>query len=235
MKTGSKEWRECIRNGIQQFGISIDDRRVDQFAVYIHELERWNARINLTAITDPHAIAVKHIIDSVIPVQDIPPESSLIDIGSGGGFPGIPLKIMMPSLSVTLIDASRKKVNFLKQVKRLLNLDATCIIHARAQDIAGDQNYRQSYDIAISRAFSHLEEFVTLAAPFLKPGGAIIAMKGREVQSEINSLLTTIGLPGIHEKAAGHNMSIVHKTYSLPFIKADRGLVILKSHDNISS
>ena len=136
MKIGSKEWQNIIYEGAENLGVRIDWLEIEKFSIHAIELSKWNQKINLTAITDPMEVAVKHFLDAIAPIPDIPPNGSLLDIGSGGGFPGIPLKICLPSVSVTMIDASRKKVNFLKHMIRTLELENIYAFHIRAEDFA---------------------------------------------------------------------------------------------------
>jgi 16S rRNA (guanine527-N7)-methyltransferase len=210
----SDKWKSIIQEGSAELGIQVTHQQTDMMAVYAEELMRWNLKKNLTAITDPIDIAVKHFIDSLIPVHRIPDNTSLIDIGSGGGFPGIPLKIVRPTLRVTLVDASLKKVNFLKQVIRLLNLENTEAVHARIEDMGNDPKYRESFDTAISRAFTDLERFAGLAFPFLKNNGQLIAMKSQKADDELKSI-------------SGFSNQPVVETYTLPFQGAVRSLIIL--------
>ena len=118
MRINSQQWRELMRRQVENAGINASsdaqDLKIDKIVVFVSELLAWNQKINLTAITDAEEVAEKHIIDSLIPSKFIPENASVIDLGTGGGFPGIPLKIYMPSLAVTLVDSSRKKINFLK-------------------------------------------------------------------------------------------------------------------------
>ena len=122
MEIGSEKWKNIIKDGAKTMEIHIDQEQVDQCALHAVELMKWNQKTNLTTITDPLEVAVKHFLDSMAPAPLISQSSKMLDIGSGGGFPGIPLKILIPSLSVTLIDASRKKVSFLSYLIRTLKL-----------------------------------------------------------------------------------------------------------------
>jgi 16S rRNA (guanine527-N7)-methyltransferase len=131
MKIGSDEWSQVIVDGARAFGLDLDSRHTDRFAAHAAELLHWNKTINLTTITDPYEVAVKHFVDSLAPAELISPGANLLDIGSGGGFPGLPLKVVIPSLSITLVDASRKKVNFLKHVIRTLKLKGIEALHIR--------------------------------------------------------------------------------------------------------
>jgi 16S rRNA (guanine527-N7)-methyltransferase len=214
MKFHSNSWKAIIQEGSAKLGIPVTNQQTDMMAAHADELIKWNIKTNLTAITKPTDIAIKHFIDSIVPASKIPVNTSVIDLGSGGGFPGIPLKIMLPSLRVTLVDASRKKVNFLKQVIRLLNLEDIEAVHNRVEDMIEDPLYQGAFDTAISRAFTDLERFARLASPFLKNNGQLIAMKSKKTDEELKSISTDYKQPVI-------------ETYTLPFQGAIRSLIIL--------
>ncbi len=216
MELHSKKWQTLLIDGAHELEIRINHQQAHQFVIYAQELVKWNKKINLTTITDPFEIAVKHFIDSIAPATKIKKGASLIDIGSGGGFPGIPLKLVMPSLSVILIDASRKKVSFLKQIIRILQLRDIDAIHIRAEDMADDPVFKKRFDIAVSRAFSRLDHFFDLSFPLIKPGGTMIAMKGKRVKQETRAFTGTTDPILIN--------------YNLPFLKAGRSMVILSNN-----
>ena len=192
MQIGSKKWQNLIYEGAKNLDIHIDKQKIEKFAIHALELMKWNQKTNLTAIIDPFEVAVKHFLDSIVPVQIIPPNASLLDIGSGGGFPGIPLKISLPSLSVTLIDASRKKVSFLKHIIRILELKNIDALHIRAEEFANKPGVEKKYDVIISRAFSSMTTFAMTALPFLKKEGVIIAMRGNVSGDDIQLLRSSI-------------------------------------------
>jgi 16S rRNA (guanine527-N7)-methyltransferase len=228
MQIGSKNWKNVINDGAKDLEIQIDHGKIDQFAIHAVELLKWTQKINLTAISDPLEIAVKHFLDSIAPAPIIPPDASLLDMGSGGGFPGIPLKIMIPSLSVTLIDASRKKVSFLKHVIRMLGLDNIEACHIRAEDLTRDFVSNNSYDVIISRALSSLVNFVQMSLPLLSKDGLIIAMKGKMSVKEIESALSLIKKRPDSKENSISNFNIILKKYRLPYLKSERSIVILK-------
>jgi 16S rRNA (guanine527-N7)-methyltransferase len=228
MKTGSKKWRDIISEGAETLGIPIDQGKIEKFSIHALELIKWNRKINLTAISDPMEIAVKHFLDAIAPIPDIPPDGSLLDIGSGGGFPGIPLKICLPSVSVTLIDASRKKVNFLKHVIRTLDLEDTCALHIRAEEFSKKPEAARHFDVIISRALSSMTTFAATAIPFLKKDGVTIAMKGDISDREIRMLRSSLNKgPGI-QGAASENFELHVKRYELPYLNLNRSMVYLK-------
>ena len=226
MEIGSKKWKSIIRDGAKAFDIHIDRDKTDQFAIHAGELINWNKKINLTAITDPLEVAVKHFLDSIAPANIIPPDASMLDIGSGGGFPGIVLKILIPSLSVTLIDASHKKVSFLKHVIRNLKLKNIEARHIRAEDLAGDPAFVNAFDVIICRALSSLDTFVLMALPLLAKDGIIIALKGLSTKEEIESVrLLATKYPNILKD----NFSLTVEKYTLPYLGLKRSIVILRN------
>jgi 16S rRNA (guanine527-N7)-methyltransferase len=214
MNIGSEQWKKLVEKGAGNLNIHIDRKITDQFSIHAAELVKWNQTINLTAITDPVEVAVKHFLDSIAPARVIPLCGRMLDIGSGGGFPGIPLKILIPSLSVTLIDASRKKVSFLKHIIRnikLIEIDARQI---RAEELAKEKPAKNCFDVIICRAFSRLDKIIPKALPLLAKDGIIIAMKGKISESEI-------------ESAGKNNLSLAVEKYKLPFLELERTLVII--------
>lgn len=229
MQIGSTKWKHVIYDGAKTLDIQIDREKIDQFAIYAVELLKWSQKINLTAISDPLEIAVKHFLDSIAPVPFIPPDISLLDVGSGGGFPGIPLKIMIPSLWVTLIDASRKKVSFLKHVIRMLGLINIEACHVRVQDLSKDCGVHRGYDVIISRALSSMGNFVQMSLPLLAKHGVIMAMKGKITDTEIESTRSLIRKPSVMQENSMSNVDMVLKKYRLPYLNSQRSLVIIKN------
>ncbi len=228
MQIGSKKWQNLIYEGAKDFDIHIDQRKIEKLAIHALELMKWNQKMNLTAITDPFEVAVKHFLDSIVPVKIIPSNASLLDIGSGGGFPGIPLKISLPSLSVTLIDASRKKVSFLKHIIRILELKNIDALHIRAEEFANIPGVENKFNVIISRAFSSMTTFALTALPFLKKEGAIIAMRGNVSCDDIQLLRSSVNKRHailIDEDTEAFEVNV--KKYSLPYIKSDRSTVSL--------
>lgn len=193
---------------------SIPPDSIAKFELYYQELLEWNARVNLTTITAPADAAIKHFLDSVLVLKYMPLAGTLIDIGSGAGFPGIPLKIMNPHLSVVLVEAVRKKASFLKQIIRLLKLADIQVYNGRIEDF----DRYDAFDFAVSRAFSELGLFCRLAAPFIKPGGRLLAMKGSDKKELAGALDATPG---------GYACEALH-TYELPQHKGKRSLVVLQ-------
>jgi 16S rRNA (guanine527-N7)-methyltransferase len=228
MQIGSKEWSDLIIEGARAFDIDLTPDHTSRFAIHATELIRWNQKINLTAITDPLEVAVKHFLDSLPAVRFMPPNATLLDIGSGGGFPGLPLKVLRPSLSITLIDASLKKVNFLKHVIRTLKLGSIKALHMRAEDLAAATKSAKRFDVIISRAFSSLEHFFKLALPLLAEEGSILAFKGEVEQDELKDSKNSIFKEVEDNSLARHQFSIAMEKFHLPFLNSKRSIVILK-------
>ena len=177
--------------GAKAFGIYLDEKAIGAFDLYLKELLKWNQKINLTAIRSEKGMVIKHFLDSLSVNPYLPEHSSILDIGSGAGFPGIPLKIVQPTLEVTLIDSVLKKVDFQRHILRMIGLKEVEAIHGRIQDKGILQHLARRFDIVLSRAFSDLQTFLTLSFPFLKEKGTLIAMKGEVDDKEMKLLLET--------------------------------------------
>lgn len=167
--------------------MTLSEEQYRQFRVYADFLAEKNAVMNLTAITEPHDVAEKHFLDSVLPLTmaHIPAGASLVDVGAGAGFPSVPMKIMRPDIRPTLLDSLNKRVGFLKELTRLLGIDAECI-HVRAED-AGRTKMRESFDAAVARAVSRLPVLCEYCMPLVKVGGTFLALKGSDVADELES------------------------------------------------
>lgn len=154
------------------------------------ELLRWNRTHNLTAITDPDEALEKHLVDSLTLLKCLPESGRMLDLGSGGGFPCLPVKIARPQLEVVSVDAVAKKIAFQRHVARRLGLDGFSAWHGRAERLGEEQGWIGTFDLVVSRAFTALTGFVDLALPYLKTGGRIIAMKGPEGERELHEAQT---------------------------------------------
>ncbi len=233
MEIGSPQWNQLIVNGARQFELTLEESTVERFAVHARELLKWNRKVNLTAITDPLEMAVKHYLDSIAPIRFLPRNTGLLDIGSGGGFPGIPLKVVMPDLPVTLIDASRKKAGFLKHVSRLLALDRLEVLHIRAEDLArqlrGPQSRQSSstgnridsgpasFGLIVTRALAPLDKFLSLGLPVLSEAGVMVAFKGGISEEEID-----------FDRYSAAGLSVTFHRYELPYLTSQRSVVIFR-------
>ena len=166
--------------------------------LYKELLVEWNQKINITSIEDEEEIDIKHFLDSLTPLKTglIKKGVKVIDIGTGGGFPGLPLKIVVDSMNLVLLDSLMKRINFLDEVINNLKLDNAITIHGRAEDYGQDKLYREKFDIAISRAVASLDTLCEYSLPFVKVGGYFIAMKGKNVEEELEESKKAVSLLG---------------------------------------
>ena len=176
--------------------MDIDNVSAEKFAVYMELLREWNEKINLTAITDEEGILVKHFFDSCSISEFVDNNSKIIDVGTGAGFPGLPLKIVNDTLNLTLVDSLNKRINFLNEVKDKLGLKNVETVHGRAADIGIDNKYREKYDFAVSRAVAELRILVEYLLPLVKVGGKVIAMKGPNIDEEVENAKKAVKLLG---------------------------------------
>ncbi len=170
---------------LEEFNIEINEEQIKSFEKYMNLLLEWNEKINLTAITQPDEVKLKHFVDSLTVLKYINDDDKVIDIGTGAGFPGIPLKIMNENTKITLLDSLNKRINFLNIVIETLNLRNIQAIHGRAEEIARNKLYREKYDVAVSRAVANLSTLTEYMLPFVKVGGKCICMKGANVNEEL--------------------------------------------------
>ena len=209
----------CLADAARSISISLGERELNLFSRYHDELVTWNKSMNLTALKSSSDITVKHFIDSltVAPfISDL--HARLLDVGTGAGFPGIPLKIVLSSLKVHLLESSRKKISFLKEVIRLLSLEDAVTLHGRAEQISMESNYKNTFDIVISRATYRLSYWLEIGSPFLKFQGLLIAMKGSKVKEEMEEAAATSERVGLC--LAGHH------TLHLPLTGDIRNIMI---------
>lgn len=178
--------RDLVSGYAENMGTALDAMAIDRFELLENRLLRWNEHVNLTAITDPDEIAVKHFADSlsVFRAADFPKNSSVVDVGCGAGFPGLPMLIARPDLDVTFLDSVGKKLGFIKDVLKQSGLVGQTL-HARAEDVAHESEYREQFDFAVSRAVAPLNILAEYAMPLIKAGGTFIAMKGAEDEAEL--------------------------------------------------
>lgn len=208
--------------GANVLGIKLNKNKIDSFILYKELLKEWNQKINITSITDDEEIDIKHFIDSITPLStDLFAEDvRMIDIGTGGGFPGIPLKIINRDMEVVLLDSLKKRITFLEDIIDKLALEKTLPIHGRAEELGRDKNHREKYDIAISRAVASLNTLSEYCLPFVKVGGFFISMKGPEVDEELREAEKSI-------KILGGSLSDV-KVINLPLSDITHTLIIIE-------
>lgn len=187
---------EEIKQIFERNNIFINSDQIKQFEDYYQLLLIWNQKFNLTAITDKKDVIIKHFLDSLKGLALINDNSKIIDIGAGAGFPSIPLKILNPSLDITLVDSVNKKVTFLNEVIDKLNLKNIRAIHSRIEDLAHQINYRESFDFVLARAVAKLNTLCEYALPFLKQNGKFLAYKSEDIEQEIQlskNAINTLG------------------------------------------
>ncbi|MFC1993442.1 16S rRNA (guanine(527)-N(7))-methyltransferase RsmG [Chloroflexota bacterium] len=192
---------EKLIAGVKKLGLELTLRQLEQFRIYYQELMDWNKRVNLTAITDHEDVQIKHFLDSIsVTLAFKPPLANadlhLIDVGSGAGLPGIPLKILFPNIKLALLEATAKKGTFLQHIRNTLGLDDIEIIVGRAEEVAHQTQYRERFDIALSRAVATLPVLVELALPFCTTGGSFITQKKGAIDKEISQAAKAINLLG---------------------------------------
>jgi len=206
--------------GLARATIELPDETLVREIRFLEELLRWNKRINLTSIQDSNQAIEKHLIDSLLVLPCLGKIKSILDMGSGGGLPGIPLAIAEPEIKVDSVDSIGKKVNFQKHIKRLLQLDNFTVIQSRVEDLNDAGLEGGQYDLIISRAFASLDTYIGFAAPWLKPGGKLLAMKGSEGCDEITEARKTLRRLKLSKPFT--------LEYTLPFSAANRQIIVIK-------
>ncbi|WP_439645292.1 16S rRNA (guanine(527)-N(7))-methyltransferase RsmG [Geotalea toluenoxydans] len=214
MNTATRKMLEC---GAADFGLQLSPEQVEKLVLYAEELKKWNRKINLTAINSDEDIVIKHFVDSLALAKFVKADAMLVDIGSGAGFPCIPLKIIMPALRVTSVDAVEKKIIFQRNVARLIGLAGFEAVHGRAEQLQPDNKA----DAVVSRAFSDILTFAGMAKRLMKPEGMIIAMKGKEGREEAEHAKVKLEQMGLTVSAV--------EEFRLPSSGDARSLVFIRS------
>ena len=190
------EFKEKMIINVDKLGITLSEIQLKQFYNYMNLLIEWNKKINLTAIIEPDEIILKHFVDSLTISKYISDGTRVVDVGTGAGFPGIPLKIYRQDLEITLLDSLQKRINFLDEVIRELNLERIETVHSRVEDFGKDKKYREKFDISTSRAVANLATLSEYLLPLVKIGGKVISMKGSLIEEELENSKNAIKILG---------------------------------------
>lgn len=191
-------FNEILKEKAIESGITLTDDQIDKLRIYYELLIEWNEKMNLTALTEPEDVALKHFCDSILLLSyaDIKEGSSLIDVGTGAGFPSIPVKIVRPDIKLCLLDSLNKRLVFLQEVVDKLHLENVKIVHSRAEDGARKPELREKFDFATSRAVAQLNTLSEYCLPYVKVGGSFLAMKGKYSEEEIDNAKSAIKILG---------------------------------------
>jgi len=211
-----------LRRGIEKLNIELNVDQINSFVLYKELLKEWNEKINITSITDDIEIDIKHFLDSLTPAitKLFEGKKKIIDVGTGGGFPGLPLKIYNEELEVTLLDSLNKRIIFLNEVIKSLELKRIDAIHGRAEELGRKEEYREQYDIGISRAVASLDTLSEYCMPFVRKGGYFISMKGPDVDEEIIQSEKGIKILG--------GKVVDKKVFTLPESDINHSLIIIQ-------
>ena len=177
---------ENLKKLVNEINVDTTENQISKFYDYMNLLLEWNEKINLTAITKPDEIILKHFVDCLTIQKYICNNKKLVDIGTGAGFPGIPLAIINEKNNFVLVDSLNKRINFLNDVKEKLKLENVDTVHSRAEEFCQNKIYREKFDIAVSRAVANLSVLAEYLLPAVKVGGKIICMKGNQIEDELN-------------------------------------------------
>ena len=191
-----QEWMQELKQKANQMQIILSDTKLEEFYQYMQLLQTWNEKMNLTAITDEKEILFKHFIDSLSILPYIEQANCILDVGTGAGFPGIPLKIVQEDKQITLLDALQKRITFLEEVIKTLGLSKIEAKHGRAEEFVKEKGQREGYDVVTSRAVARLSVLLEYMLPFVKVGGRCICMKSQEIEEELEEAKQAIELLG---------------------------------------
>ncbi|MCT4584729.1 MAG: 16S rRNA (guanine(527)-N(7))-methyltransferase RsmG [Peptostreptococcaceae bacterium] len=211
-----------LKEGLDKLNIKYDDDIIDKFKIYKDLLIEWNEKINLTAITEENEVYIKHFLDSIscLLSDKIEENAKVIDVGTGAGFPGLPIKMIRKDIKLTLLDSLNKRINFLKEVCDNIGIDDVEFIHSRAEDGGKNPDYRQQFDVVVSRAVANLTVLLEYTTPFLKVGGYMVCLKGPSLDEELKDAKKALEVL---------NMEFVEdKEFQIPFDDRTKRLLILK-------
>lgn len=222
------QYFDIIKTECENIGLEINEEKYNKFIKYKDLMKEWNEKVNLTAITDDKEIIIKHFVDSIkaFEFKNLNSSVKIIDVGTGAGLPGIPIKIMNDNSEVVLLDSLQKRINFLNEVITALNLEGIKTVHGRAEDFGADLNYREKFDVAISRAVANMAVLSEFCLPFVKKNGYFVALKGPAVQEELDEAKKAISILGgriekvikvdFEDSDLDHNLVIIKKVKNTP-------------------
>lgn len=181
------EYKKLLKESCEEMGVSLNEKQIAQFMQYLSLLLEWNEKMNLTAITEKRDVVLKHFADclSLVPAVEWNAGMKVIDVGTGAGFPGIPVKIACPEVEMTLLDSLQKRIGFLQEVGTQLGLEGVQYVHSRAEDGGQSAEHREQYDLCVSRAVANLAVLAEFCLPFVKVGGMLAALKGPDAEAEL--------------------------------------------------
>ena len=208
---------DLLKNGLNELGIDCSESQIKSFMIYLSELKKWNRTYNITALKTDEDIIIKHFLDSLLYLKAVPDGNiKLADVGTGGGFPGIPIKIIKPDIELALVEPSRKKTSFLRNVIRKIGLSNVTLLQKRIEQL--DEKFNNCFDLIVSRATFGIMEFHDLACPYLNDTGRLVISKGPKAEDELKQISGTAGISPVE------NTMLL----KLPFTDAERHIIILK-------
>ena len=215
-----EEFKDELIIQAKKIDVILDEEQIQKFYKYMELLLEWNEKINLTAIVEPRDVILKHFVDSLTICKELQKNKTLADIGTGAGFPGIPVKILRPDLDITLIDSLNKRVNFLTMVIEALKLEKIVALHGRIEDFGKNKKYREKFDYVTSRAVANLSTLSEYMIPLIKIGGKCICMKGSNIDEELKNAEKAV-------KTLGGKIEKVD-TFLLPDTDMGRNIILIK-------
>lgn len=240
----AEPWVETLREGARDFGLALSDQQVDRFRLFLSQLLEWNQRLNLTTIDEPREIAIKHFLDSLscLVAVAITPGMKVIDVGSGAGFPGIPLAIYQPEASMVLVESSKKRVRFLEDVRDRLGIRTLQVVCVRVEELGRKDDYREKFDLAVTRALASLEVVGEYCLPLVRIGGRLIAQKGphgkeeladaRRILEELGGKCSQVIEVELPEGRGSRSLIVIHKATVTPTRYPRRPGVAIKQSKN---
>ena len=222
-----EEFTKIFNNYLEKLNLTLTEEQIEKFYNYMNLLIEWNKKINLTAIVEPKDIILKHFIDSLTIEKYIKKGENIIDVGTGAGFPGIPLKIAREDLKITLADSLNKRINFLNEVINKLDLKNIETIHTRAEELGKNKKYREKFDIATSRAVANMSTLSEYLIPFIKVKGRCICMKSSDIDTELENAKKAINILGCKIESKDK--------FNLPNSVLGRSVIILRKVKNTPS